>query len=129
PDMAVEALVLEQFTVRSALDNLAVIQNQDQIRILNGGNSLCDDDLRAGEIKLAKLLLQIFLRLHIYGRRGIVQNQDGGSDRQGTSQRQTLLLSAGKANAAFSHQRIISVLHLTDKLIRSRAMGEILHFL
>ena len=99
--MAVEALVLEQLAVRAALDDLAVIQNQDQIRILNGGNSLCDDDLRAGEIKLAKLLLQIFLRLHIHGGRGIVQNQDGGTDRQGTSQRQTLFLSAGKADAAF----------------------------
>lgn len=55
--MVIEAAVLQKLLMRAAFDHLSFVEDEDQIGVLNGGNSLCNDDFGAVEIEMAQLVL------------------------------------------------------------------------
>ena len=61
----------------SLLHDLAVIEYQYQICILDGGDTVGDDKDGSGVLNFVELLLDIALCLHIDSGRGVVENQDG----------------------------------------------------
>ena len=60
-------VIFEQFIVCSLFHDLSVIQDQDQVRVLDGGDAVCDDEDRTGVVDVVQLLLDIALSLHVDG--------------------------------------------------------------
>ena len=53
-DLLVEAAVLQQLVVRAALNDLAVAQHEDLVRLLHGAESLGDDEGRPAAHQVAR---------------------------------------------------------------------------
>ena len=102
--------------MRADIHNAALIKDHDAVCALRGGNTLRDNDLRTVEIKVRKLVLNIFFGLHIHGGGGVVQNENGRLDGKGARQRDTLLLTAGKAGAALADDRIKAFGQLVNEI-------------
>ena len=58
------------------LNNTSAVQNQDKIRILHGGNTLCDDDLGGIRKLLTECLADEGIGLGIHRRGRIIQDQN-----------------------------------------------------
>ena len=85
-----------------------MIQNQNLIGILQGGNTVGDDENGVVAFQVFQLFLYVGFRFHIHSGRGVIQYEDRRILQQGTGQGDTLLLAAGKADAPFPHDGIIA---------------------
>ena len=74
---AVEAALTHELIVVTRLGDLAVLQNENGVRILNGGESVGDDEAGAGFHQLVQRLLDLDLRTGVDVGCRFVQNQHG----------------------------------------------------
>jgi hypothetical protein len=76
---------------------------------------MSDDDLRAGEGP--EVLGDARLGLDVEVARRLVEEQDRGLVRDGTGQRQPLLLTAGQSAPPFRHERVVAHRHGQDVVV------------
>ena len=95
--------------------DVTVFHNDDDIRILNGGYPLCNDQLgRTGDL-FFKGLADHGVRVRINGRGGIVQDQDLRLFQQSAGDAQALLLTAGDVGAPLLNVGVVAVGHPLGK--------------
>ena len=90
----VETAPCEELVVASLLDDVAVVEDEDVIRILDGGQAVGDDEAGPVRHEVGHGFLDDALGTGVHGAGGLVQNQDrrAGEDRPGDGQK--LLLPA-----------------------------------
>src|SRR5258705_8995500 len=93
----------------SLLDDAALIQDTDQVGILH-----CRDPVRnnqAGTVahNSAKPREDLLLRVRVDRGQGIVENENPGFSHNRSSDGRSLLLTAGKSNAPFPDENIVSI--------------------
>lgn len=89
----VVAVVLDQFIVGALLNNLAVLQDNDFVRVPNGRESMSNhNDRLVGLLQCVECLLNLVLTLRVESTCSLVKEQDARLADQGTSYRNTLLL-------------------------------------
>lgn len=122
------AVVCKQFIVCPPFRDTAVIQNQNLIRILQGRNTIGNNENCMVALQVFQLLLYVGFCFHIHRGGGVVQNQYGRVLKQGAGQGNTLLLAAGKTDAAFPHNGVVAVRHSLDKVVGIAAMAAFFTF-
>src|SRR5215469_8079528 len=97
---------LHQFSVRSGSQNFAFHQENDLIKMLDRGDLLRDRDKRNLWIKFLNILENGLLRRRIHAGCEIVEQQHFRIEGQCAGEHYALLLSAGKAGAAFGNNGV-----------------------
>ena len=73
----VEAILCDQFLVRAAFSDAAVVHHKNLVSVPDGGQSVGDGDDRLAVGQLGDRLLDEMLILRVDAGRGLVQNDDG----------------------------------------------------
>ena len=97
--------------------DLAVVQHQDAVGILHGGDALCDDDLGGSGDLFPERLADLGIGGGIHGAGRVVQDQHLGLAQQGAGDGQALLLAAGNVRAALLDPGIVLVGEALDEFI------------
>ena len=109
-----------------ALDDAAVLHQQDQVRAADGGQPVRDHERRSpGEQRRHRRLDQL-LALGVEVARRLVEDQDLRRRQDRPRDRQPLLLAAGELHAALADERLVAVRQLDDELVRVGAPGGVL---
>ena len=107
------------------VDDPAIVHDQDQVCVLNGGDALRNDQLcRAGNLA-AESSTDARVRLGIHRRGGVVQDQDLRFFQKRSGDAQPLLLPAGDIRAALLDIGIVFLGEALDKFIRLQASLQI----
>ncbi len=122
-DFAVDRAGGEQFGVRALGDDVAVIQHQDLVGGEHGADALGDDERRALRIFRLQRRLDAAFRLHVDGAGAVVQNEDGGLDKQGAGDGDALLLPAGEIDAALADFGVVAAGQRGDKVVGLGHLG------
>ena len=80
----------------AVLDNLALVEHEDAIRFLDGGEAVGDDEGGSARTCCVQRLLNEAFIFGIQGGRSLVQEQDGGISVERTRQSDALTLTAGQ---------------------------------
>ena len=94
----------------------AVVQHDDHIRILHGGDPLGDDELGGAGNFLPERLTDHGVGTGVHGGGGVVQNEDLGLFQQRTGDAKTLLLTAGDVGAALLNVCLLYTSDAADEL-------------
>ena len=97
--------------------NLAVFHDNDDVGILNGGNTLGNDQLGGSGNFFLEGLADHSVRMGIHSGGRVVQDQDLRLFQQGTGNAQPLLLAAGDIAAPLLDVGIVAVREGGDELI------------
>ena len=116
-EFPVVAALREQFAVGTALDDLALLQHDDLIGVLNGREAVRHDQHRTDRAHLLKRLLDQDLGLGVDVRRRLVEDQDLGAVQNGAGKRQELPLSLREVLAALDDLRLVLVGQFLDKTV------------
>ena len=108
--------------------DVTVFHDDDDIRILNGGYPLRNDQLWSFGI-FFKGLADHGVRVRIHGRGGIVQDQDLRLFQQSAGDAQALLLTAGNVAAALLDMGIVAVREAGDEFIGAGQLAGVDQFL
>ena len=95
----------------------AVFQHDDHVGILDGGNTLGDDQLGGLGDEFPEGLADHGVGFGIHGGSGVVQNEDLGLLQQGTGDAKTLLLTAGDVGAALLDLVVVLVGEVLDEIV------------
>lgn len=106
----------------------AVVQNDDLIRMHDGGNPLRDDDLRASGEASGKPLSYLRLRGRIHRAGGIIQDQHLRLFQNRPGDAEPLLLAAGHIHATLAQIRLITVFQPVDKFVHTGNPAGLLDF-
>ena len=115
-NLAVITRSADQLLMCADIRDPAIFKDYDAVSTLGSGNTLCNDDLRAGEFQIRKLLLNVFLGLHVDRGGCVIEDQNGRLNSQRTCQGNTLLLAAGKTRTALTDDRIKALNQLFGKV-------------
>ena len=99
----------EQFVVGAALDDLAVVQDEDLVGVADGGEPVRDGDRGASCRHGVDGFLDGLLGLRVEGARGLVEDEDGRVAQDGAGDREALLLAAGEPVAALADHGVVAV--------------------
>ena len=125
-DLPVVAGLLGQLLVGAHVHHPALVQYDDFIGPLGGGDALGHNELGAGEIQVGQLVLDVLLGLQVHGGGGVVQDQNRGAHRQSPGQGDALLLPAGKACPPLPDEGVVALGELLHK-VHVRHFGVALH--
>ena len=134
------ALGVERF-VRAAFDDAAAFDDQDLLGAAYGGQPVRDHKCRAPAHQVAQPFLDQRFGFGVQAGGSFVQDQDARIGEDGARDRHALLLPAGQADAAFTHDRVVLLLEtlgefihasdaasLQDFLFAGRRVAQTLHF-
>ena len=127
--LCVIAVLGQQLAVGAPFDDPSAVHDQYQVRILDGRDAVGDDEHGTALLDALELLLDIALRLHVHGRRGVVQDQDGRILQEGPGQGDALLLAAGEPHATLAYDGVVAVRHGVDEVVGIRHDCGFLHLL
>jgi hypothetical protein len=102
PHLEVGAGALEQLAVRAALDDAAVVHDQDLVGVHDGGETVRDDQRGVAAGDAVQLGLDRFLRFRVERRGRLVEDQDARVLQDRARDRDALLLAAGELEAALA---------------------------
>lgn len=97
--------------------DLAFAHDDDLVRMLYGGKSMCDDERRAVLDDLVDSVLNQELRLSVDVGRRFVENQDAWIEYQCACEGQELSLASGKCGATFHHRLVVAFWQLGDEVV------------
>ena len=97
-ELIVKALSVQQFLMLSGFHDLPVTQDQDQIRVHDGGEPVGNDKAGLSPHQLVHGFLDQDLRAGVHVGGGLVQNQQPPVGQQGPCNGEKLLLTAGDAD-------------------------------
>ena len=95
----------------------AVVQDDDHIRVLHGGDPLGDDELGGAGDFLPEGLADHGVGAGVHGGGGVVQNEDLGLFQQRTGDAKPLLLTAGDVGAALLNVGVVAVGEALNELV------------
>ena len=98
--VGVQAGLVDELLVLALLDNAAVVDDQNLVRVAHGLQAVGDHDDRLIAGQRLDGLLQTVLVLGVHIGRGLVQNDDRRVLEHRTGNRDALLLAAGERRAA-----------------------------
>jgi len=101
--------VEHQFLVRAALGDLAVLENEDLIRVTDRGESVSDDKRCAAFHQRVEAVLDHRLGFAIERRCGLVEDENPRIGHDGAGDGNALFLAAGEAHASLAHDRVVLV--------------------
>ena len=104
--------------MRAVLHDLAVVDVEDLVRVLDGGQPVGDDEARATLEQMPQAGLQRLLGAGVDVRGRLVQNQDARVGEQHTRERDELALPGGQGRAALLHRGVVAIRQLHDELVR-----------
>ena len=108
-ELVVHSLLLEQFGVGSLLDDLSAAYHGNGVRVVDGGETVSDDNARPSLPCLVQGLLDYLLALSVQGRGGLVQEQDPGVSDESTGNGDSLLLSPRQLGSLAAHVSIVAL--------------------
>src|SRR5690606_3959891 len=109
PHRGVVAVGGQQRGVRAALDDAAMVQHQDLVRMHHGGEAVGDDQGGAAAGDAVELGLDRLFGARVERRGGLVEDQDGGVLEQRAGDGHALLLAAGELEAALAHRAVVAL--------------------
>src|SRR6476646_12205104 len=104
--------------MRAHLDNATAFHYYDHVRPAHGGKSVGDHDSRTIANEIGDGLLHQTFRLSVECGGRLVQNENGCVDQNCTSDSQSLALTAGKKDAALADNRIVTLGHFANEVVR-----------
>src|SRR5579863_422419 len=105
-ELSVVSVARQQLLVRTALDDLAVMEYDNLVRVANGRDTMRDEERRTVLHHAAQTAQDLFLGLRINARERVIEDQDARVADHGARNRRALLLAARKRQAALAHQRV-----------------------
>ena len=100
--MGIGTLTVEQFLMRALFDNAGLVDNNNAIGMLNGGQAMGDDQSGAAARQLGQRLLNGQFGGGIERGCGFIQNQDGWVLEEDPGDGHALLLPAGQLDATLA---------------------------
>ena len=116
--MVISALLLQQLLVGTLLDDLAVGQQNDVVRMLDGTQPVGNDQHGADVLHLLQRILNQKLGFCVDIGGGLVQDHDAGLVDDGTGEAQQLTLTGGEIVAPLPDGLVQTLLQLVDEVIR-----------
>ena len=114
--LGVHALMLQQIVVRSAFHDPPIFNHHNFISLLNGRQTVGDNQRGAVFLQLIQRCLNGSLGLGIQRRGGFIKDQDRAVTQQRTGDSNTLALATGQHHAIFADDRIQTIVHLVDEV-------------
>ena len=106
----------------AALDDAAVVENEDQVGVDDRGQPVRDRQRRAVLRDPLEFRLDRLLRLRVERGRGLVEDQDARILEHGARDRDPLLFAARELEAALAHRRFIALRRADDELVDLRQL-------
>src|SRR5690606_9888630 len=122
-EAAVEAALAEEFLVRAALDDAALVHHEDLVGGLDGGEAVRDDEGGAPAAEVLEAVADEGLALGVEAGGGLVEDEDAGVGDDRTRDGDALPLSAGELDAALADDGVVAVVEALDELIAVRDAG------
>ena len=113
----------------SALDNAPVVDDEDEIGPLDGGEPVCDDDRSPAGAQLLKGLLDLGLGGRVNGRGGLVQEDDLRVSQDDAGDGDSLQLAAREFDPALSDLGRVSVGESHDLVVDGGGLAGLVHLL
>ncbi len=109
--------------MRAGLHNVALIEHQNGVRLLDRGQPVGDNDGSPALGDLLRSLLDQLLRISVNGRGGLVEDQDAGVAHIGPQEGDQLALPAGEHGAPFLYVVLIPPGEAADKVVHPDLPG------
>src|SRR5690606_9687483 len=110
------AVLSQQLGMAATLDDLPLIHYQNQIRLLDGSQTVGDDESGTSLHDLIQRSLDMPFGFGIQCRGGLVENQQGRILEQCARNGQALALPTGKQYAVLTDEGVVALRHLLDEL-------------
>src|SRR5208337_2135802 len=117
--LEVAALRGVQRLVGAALQDAAILHDQDLLGAANGGKTVRDNECGAAAHQVAQTLLDERLRFGVEAGGGFVENQDARIGKNGAGDGDALLLAAGQLHAAFADDGVVLLLERFREFIHA----------
>src|ERR1035437_522577 len=114
---AVEAILTYELVMGPALDDGAVLQHDDAVRVLHGGQTVGNDEGRASSDQCPHGFQYKRVRCRIERGGGFIQDENGGIFQKSARNRQPLALAAGEIGAALAQHRVVALRQSADEFI------------
>src|SRR5439155_1316885 len=101
------------------LDDLSMLEDDDQVRVADGRETVRDDERGASGEQQAKGLLDLPFRADVDRRGRLVEDEDPRVREQRARKRDELALAEGQASAALLQLRLVAALEPEDELVRA----------
>lgn len=101
-EFGVFAVACEEFGVGSLLDDVALFEDVDAVGVLDGGESVCDDEGGAVFHEAVEGVLDLAFGFGIDGGGGFVEEEDGCVFEECAGYGEALFFAAGEFDAAFA---------------------------
>ena len=116
--LIVHALLRDELIVRAALDDPAVIEDHDRIRVADGGEPVRDDKHRSALHQSIHALLHKRFRTRIDGGSRFVQDHDGRIGNRRPRNGNQLTLSLRQVGRLVTEHRVVPFGQARDKVVR-----------
>lgn len=123
PELIILALLFQQLFVGAALYDLAVVHDQDEVTITDGGEAVGDDQHRAVCKLVVDHIKDGILCAKVQTAGGFVQNIEVRILQEGPGQCKALLLTAREAVAGFLQIGVVLQRQLADELVGICLLG------
>jgi hypothetical protein len=125
PEITVKRATLKEIGLLAGIDNASLIHDEQMVSLANGREPMCDNHNGAPTAKRPERLPNVKFRLHIEGRRRLVEQDDGCAFKKRTRNGQPQSFAAGQIAAILAQDGIEPRWQLFDKVAmggaRSRA--------
>jgi 1,2-diacylglycerol 3-alpha-glucosyltransferase len=118
-----ETLRFQEFAVRALLNDLAITNDDDPVRIADGGQAVGDDKTGASLHQAQQRLLDPGFGARVHAGGGFIEDEDAWVSKHGAGDREQLALSLAEVAGAFGEPGLISLRHLLDEMIRIGQLG------
>src|SRR6266700_2861882 len=120
PHLGVRAVALQQLPVRSALDDTALIQNENLVRVHHRGQAVSDHQRRSPPGDAVELGLDALLGFRVERRGRLVEDEDARIFQDGAGDRDALFLAAGELQAPLAYARFVLLGKALDEFVDMR---------
>ena len=117
-ELVVHSLLGDQLLVVAALDDAAVVEHHDRVRVLDRRQPVSDDEHRPSLHQCVHALLDEILGASVDGRRRLVEDEHGRVCDRGTRDGQQLLLPLRQVGAVAGQHRVVAVRKTGDEVVR-----------
>ena len=118
-ELIVVTPVFQQLLMVAPFDDLAVLQDDDLVSMLNGGKTVCDHQHRANRLHLFQRTLYQHFRFRIDIGRRLIEYEDLRLVDHRSCERQELPLTLREVLAVVFQHSVVPIRQSADKIVRS----------
>src|SRR5690606_3562940 len=122
-EAGVEAAALEELVVRALLAQLAAVEDEDAVGVLDGGEAMGDDDGGAAAHEGVERMLDLALERGVDGAGGLVEDEDERVEGERAGEGEELALADGEGGAALADGLGVAAGELLDEAVGADAGG------